>query len=277
MPSGRVYNLKRDDVASPDRINRKLMAPPGIVLPPKATTSQWMGFIGDQKQKGSCTGQMGREIRDLNYRKLYLFEKNRIVPPAQFKSSADFIYLSNLQADGDLGQDAGSTIHQTFITLNQKGTCLESQDPYSDTNVSKPPTPLQCTQALVYKLGPYHNLPGLLEIKACIASGYSCGFGINVYESFEGNELAQTGIMPMPKPNEALLGGHAQHCLDYDDAMVFPNGNTGGLLIQNSWGSNWGRSAPGRNDRGCYWMPYAFVNGTDVNDIWMIHEGKAWG
>ena len=198
--------------------------------------------------------------------------------------------MSNLQADGDLGKDAGSTIHQTFITLNQKGTCLESQDPYSGTNVSIPPTPMQNTQALAYKLGSYHNLPGLLEIKACIASGYSCGFGINVYESFEGITLGTTGFMPMPKPNEELLGGHAQHCMDYDDDISFTGATVvsgkvyagpvhtapnGGLFNQNSW-NGWGISAPGRTDKGCYWMPYAYVDGTNVNDIWMIHEGKAW-
>lgn len=273
---GIVYNLKRDDQHSPERIAGQLKAIKGVVPPPKATTSQWMGPIRNQYSKGSCTGQMGAEIRDLSYRKLYLFEKDKTVPPATFMSAADFVYLSNLLADGDLGQDAGSTIHQTFRTLNQKGACLESQDPYSVTNVSTPPTPAQCAEALVYKLGPYHNLPGLLEIKLCIASGYSCGFGINVYESFEGLVLEKTGYMPMPKSNEQLLGGHAQHCLDYDDDIKFPDGNVGGLLIQNSWGTDWGISAPGRSDRGCYWMPYAFVDGTNVTDIWMIHEGKAW-
>jgi C1A family cysteine protease len=219
---------------------------------------------------------MGAAIRDLLYRKLFMFEKNRTVPPAQFKTSADFIYLSTLAADGDLGQDAGSTIHDTFVVMNQKGVCLESQAPYSDTNVTVPPTPEQCAAALLYKPGSYHNLPGLLEIKSCIASGYSCGFGINVFDSFEGPELAKSGMMPMPDPAERLLGGHAQHCLDYDDTLEFPDGTKGGLLVQNSWGEGWGTSAPGRTDRGCYWMPYGFVDGVNVSDIWIIHLGPKW-
>jgi len=271
-----IYNLKSDNLYSLDRANRKLSAPPNIVLPPKATTSQWMGPIRDQGQKGSCTGQMGAEIRDLLYRKLYVFEKNKSVAPASFKASADFIYLSNLVADGDLGQDAGSTIHQTFITLNQKGVCLETLDPYSETNVTTPPTAEQCADALTYKPGSYHNLTTLTDIKACIASGYSCGFGINVYESFEGDQLTNTGFMPMPQSSEQLLGGHAQHCMDYDDKIAFPDGSKGGVFIQNSWSDTWGISAAGRTDRGCYWMPYAYVDGVNVSDIWIIHLGPAW-
>lgn len=294
----RVYNLKKDNPNSPDRIMRRITAPADIVLPPKASTSQWMGKNGDQLQKGSCTGQMIREIRDLLYRKLFVFEQNKIIQPSDFMSSADFIYLNELAEQGVLGQDAGSTIHLAFQTLNKLGICLESQDPYSETNVSTVPTSAQYTDALVYKPGSYHNLADLTTMKACIASGYSCGFGILVYESFEGTQLANTGIMPMPKQGEELLGGHAQHGLDYDDTMKFLSGAVtvgakyagpvhtapdGGIFTQNSWGSSWGVSAPGRTDRGCYWCPYPFFTGennsTDgpyVSDMWMIHMGGAW-
>ena len=279
-PAGRRYGLYRDNPLSPAKILLKLQAPAGIVLPPKAGTSQWMGKIRNQGNEGSCTGQMGGGIRDLLYRKQFLFEKDRTVAPADFQTAASFVYKCNLIADGDLGQDAGSTIHQTFITLNQKGACLESQEPYSDSDYSVAPTADQYTEALVYKAGSYHSIPDLLSIKACIASGYSVGFGITVYESFEGT-WAQPGFMPMPKTNtEQILGGHAQHAMDYDDTLEFPDGNVGGLLIQNSWGGSdiWpmGISAPGRTDGGCYHMPYAFVNAGLANDIWMIHLSGPW-
>jgi C1A family cysteine protease len=199
-------------------------------------------------------------------------------------TSADFAYRTNLIADGDLGQDDGSTIHQTFVTMNQLGVCLESQEPYSDSDdLSVPPTPAQYAGALVYKGGPYHSLPGLREVKMSIASGYAVGIGINVYESFEGSEFIETGFMPMPKKREQFLGGHAQLVLDYDDTLKFPDGSKGGVLVQNSWGSEFGTSMPGRSDKGCYWMPYAFFSyldpsgyGTGVSDCWMMHLGRAW-
>jgi C1A family cysteine protease len=274
-PAGRRYGLFKDNPQHPAKKLFRLVAPKGIVLPAAATTSQWMGPIRDQGDEGSCTGQMGAEIRDLLYRKLYLFEKDRIIPANAFESSASFVYKCNLIADGDLGNDVGSTIHQTFITLNQKGACLNSQEPYSDKDYSIAPTGDAYAEAMVYKGGSYHSIADLTTIKACIASGYSVGLGINVYESFE-SEWEKPGFMPMPKEGEQLLGGHAQHVMDYDDNIEFPDGSKGGLLVQNSWGSGWGINAPGRTDGGCYWMPYAFAESSDVSDIWMIHLGPTW-
>jgi C1A family cysteine protease len=158
--------------------------------------------------------------------------------------------------------------------------------PYSDDQYSTPPTDKQYADGLVYKPGAYHSLPDLQTMKSCIASGYSFGFGINVYSSFEG-AWAEPGFMPMPDPTtEQLLGGHAQHGMDYDDIIKFPDGSKGGILVQNSWGESdiWpmGISAPGRTDGGCYWMPYAFFTGSDpangpfVSDAWMVHLGKVW-
>jgi hypothetical protein len=274
-PKGRRYGLYRDNIFSPSRELLALHVPAQLQLPPKAQTSQWMGKIRDQGQEGSCSGQLGAEYRDALYRKLYLFEKEKDVAPTDFMASAAFVYLCNLIASGDLGQDVGSTIHQTFITLNQKGACLNTKEPYSDTNYATPPSDEQYLEALMYKGGAYHFLGSLEEIKASIASGYSVGFGIDVYESFEGEQLAKTGFMPLPKANEQLLGSHAQHAMDYDDEIKFSDGIEGGVFIQNSWGSNWGISASGRSDRGCYWMPYAYFD-EHVHDAWMMHLGAAW-
>jgi hypothetical protein len=271
----RRYGLYRDNLQAPARKLLALQIPPALQLPVRATTSQWMGKIRDQGQEGSCTGQLGAAYRDALYRKLYLFEKNKEVQPVDLMLSAAFVYQCNLIADGDLGYDVGSTIHQTFITLNRKGACLESQEPYLNISYSLVPTDTEYAQAQEYRGGSYHFLPSLAEIKASIASGYSVGFGIDVYESFEDSELAKTGYMPLPKASEQLLGGHAQHGMDYDDEIKFSDGSAGGVFIQNSWGSDWGISAAGRTDRGCYWMPYAYF-ADHVHDAWMMHLGPAW-
>ena len=268
-PAGRTYGCYRDNPASPAR-KMLALAPSNVVLPPSMLNLvPFMGYIRDQGQEGSCTGQMAAAVRDLLYRRQYAYEANKSVPAAFFKVSASFIYKSNLIADGDLGTDAGSSIHQSFITLNQKGACLESQEPYSDSDYSTLPSAVQMTEALIYKGGSYHYLPNLQIMKQCLASGYSFGFGIDVYTSFE-TMWAKPGFMPMPNiGHEQLLGGHAQHVIGYDDAIQC-------LLVQNSWGSKWGISAPGRSDGGCYWMPYKFVQAGLANDAWMIHLGKAW-
>jgi C1A family cysteine protease len=104
-----------------------------------------------------------------------------------------------------------------------------------------------------------------------------------VYDSFEGDQLTNTGFMPMPTTSENLLGGHAQLVLDYDDTIAFPDGTGGGVFVQNSWGTVFGLSISGRTDRGCYWMPYAFFDyndpggaGLGVSDMWCQHLGLPW-
>lgn len=272
----RRYGLFRDNLHHPAR---KLLAAPasGNTLPSKATTSNFMGYIRDQGQEGSCTGQMKAGIRDLLYRKYFMWEKNRTIDPLLFRASAGFAYKTNLIADGDLGQDCGSSIHGSFIVMNQYGICTETVEPYSDHDFSTKPTDAQYANALLYKGGAYHFLPDIQAMKECIASGYSFGGGIAVYESFE-SDWNSHGFMPVPNTDkEQMLGGHAQHFMDYDDNIEFPDGSKGGFLVQNSWGSGWGISAPGRTDRGCYWMPYAFASNQELlNDTWMMHLGPAW-
>jgi C1A family cysteine protease len=275
---GRRYGRFYDNPHHPARYSLRITTPPETVNPPSASLVKFMGPIRDQGQEGSCTGQMGAEIRDLLYRKYYEFETDKSVPAEQFKSAASFIYKCNLIGDGDLGQDAGSTIHRTFITLNQQGACLETTDPYSDQDYTVPPNQKQYDEGLLFKSGAYHYIPDLKTMKSCIASGYPFGFGITVYESFEGT-WAKPGFMPLPDVRkEQVLGGHAQAVLAYDDNLEFPDGSKGGFGIQNSWGEGWGIALPDAPvGGGMYWMPYTFVDAGLSSDAWVTHLGKAWG
>ena len=276
-PGGRRYGRYLDNANNPSRIRLMKSTATSVVLPAKASVAQFMGFIRDQGQAGSCTGQLGAEITDLMYRSRnasFPSSETKSVTASNFEASAEFVYINNLIADGNLGQDAGSTIYQTFLTLHQYGSCLNSQEPYTDavSVLSTPPTSAEYTEALINKLGTLSHLPNLREIKSTIASGYSAGIGLNVFTSFESNEMTNTGIMPMPNLSDQYLGGHAAHVVAYDDTKSFisvGNDHPGGVFIQNSWGSQWGISAPGRTDRGCYWMPYAYFD-ANVSDCWSI-------
>jgi C1A family cysteine protease len=285
-PAGRRYGAYRDNPLSPARELRALPAAHGIVLPATALElCQYKGPTRNQGDEGSCCGNAGAEKIDLDYRQFPAGWPDRSV--TNFEASAEFVYLCDLIADGDLGTDAGSTLHQTAITISQRGACTNTQMPYSDKQFSKPPSAAQYVNGLLYRLDAYHFLPNLQAMKACLAPspagpGHSFIFGINVYESFEGT-WAKPGFMPMPDVNaEQLLGGHAQHVIGYDDTIKFPDGSKGGLLVQNSWGGSdvWpeGINAPGHTDGGCYWMPYAFVTGSDpangafVDDAWVSHQ-----
>lgn len=290
-PAGHRYGAYRGNPDNPAQILRALRADPAIVLPPTAMDlCAYKGPTRDQKQEGSCTGQAGAEKIDLDYRQFSNWP-NRNIPSSQFMASASFIYKCNLLADGNLGTDAGSTLHQTAMTISRSGAAQNTVEPYNDNDYTKPPTAAQYANGLLYRMDPYHFLPDLLSMKACLAPsaagpGHSFIFGISVYDSFE-NPWPTPGFMPLPNlSTEQLQGGHAQHCIGFSDLIEFPDGSKGGLFVQNSWGdkSVWldGIDAPGHTDGGCYWMPYAFVtlndpnNGSCVSDQWCNHTGAPW-
>jgi C1A family cysteine protease len=94
-------------------------------------------------------------------------------------------------------------------------------------------------------------------MKACLASGYPIIFGFTVYESFESQQVANTGIVPMPGHHESVLGGHAVLCVGYDDS-------TQRFIVRNSWGDSWG-------DKGACYMPYAYLLSRSLaSDFWTI-------
>ena len=97
----------------------------------------------------------------------------------------------------------------------------------------------------------------LNQIKGCLAHGYPFVFGFPVYESFESQEVAKTGVVPMPGSSEQMLGGHAVLAVGYDDA-------TQRFLVRNSWGDGWGMG-------GYFTMPYAYLMDRGLSsDFWAI-------
>ncbi len=112
--------------------------------------------------------------------------------------------------------------------------------------------------ALKYKVVKYARVAqGLNQVKGCLASGYPFVFGFTVYESFESQEVAQTGIVPMPDWNERAMGGHCVVAVGYEDTQQ-------SFIIRNSWGRNWGMN-------GYYTMPYAYLSNPNMaDDFWTI-------
>jgi len=82
-------------------------------------------------------------------------------------------------------------------------------------------------------------------------------FGIAVYQSFETPIAAASGLIPMPKPTETYLGGHALMAVGYDD-------QTHEFLVRNSWSSHWGID-------GYCWIPYDYLTNPHLaSDFWAI-------
>jgi len=71
--------------------------------------------------------------------------------------------------------------------------------------------------------------------------------------------VATTGIMPMPKKGEQVLGGHCVAMVGYDDSKQV-------IICRNSWGADWGMA-------GYFTMPYAFL-AKNCSDLWQVSQVK---
>jgi C1A family cysteine protease len=232
------------------------------VLPTSVNLSPLCSPAYQQGRLGSCTGNGIAALIEFLMKKL----KNQLFMPSRL-----FIYFNERQMEGTINEDAGAQIRDGIKSVVNQGVCLESEWPYSDDDTQFKEKPsAQCYkdamlhQALTYQRIPVHNLT---LMRNCLAAGYPFTFGFLVYESFESQEMADTGVMPMPKRGEQILGGHCVAAVGYDDA-------TQRLLVRNSWGTDWGMpGTPVDSHRGYFTMPYAYLQKAKLtDDFWTIRS-----
>jgi C1A family cysteine protease len=143
-------------------------------------------------------------------------------------------------------------------SVGTQGNCPEAHWPYDIAKFRDKP-PAKCyTEAVKHKAVLYKRLlHDLNQLKGCLASGYPFVFGFTVYESFESQQVAQTGQVPMPTSHEKVLGGHAVLAVGYDDAQQR-------FIVRNSWGTHWGM-------QGYFTMPYLYLLNSHLSDdFWTI-------
>ena len=206
--------------------------------------------IYNQKSLGSCTGQA------VGFG--YHFEELKQGLKDAFMPSRLFIYYNERFSDGTVNEDAGSEIRTGIKTIAKEGVCPETMWPYVISKFRNKPTEACYTEALKHRAIKYMRVDqDLVHLKACLSEGYPIVFGFNVFESFESDEVAKTGKVPMPLPKEKNIGGHAVVIVGYDDEQQV-------FIVRNSWGEDWG-------DGGYFYMPYAYVTDNKLcDDFWTI-------
>jgi hypothetical protein len=223
-----------------------------------------MGVVLNQGQQGACTAHSEAGDREFLHNKQLAFLGQKIVPCPAGLFSPSFTYYQERVIDGTISQgDCGSTIKTSCQVGQLYGNALRSQMPYSDSDFSTAPTAVILADAKVFPTGSYHTLTTVDDVKSVIASGYNVKIGFTVYESFESDEMAQTGIWSPDPSTEQVLGGHAVLGIGYDDTV-----NGGSLLVRNSWGADWGKA-------GNFYLRYEDVaNSQVVTDLFTQHLGK---
>lgn len=206
--------------------------------------------VYDQGQLGSCTANaIGAAVQ---------FERMKQKLKPNFVPSRLFIYYNERAMEGSVNSDSGAQIRDGIKVVSTQGDCPETEWPYVANEFAIKP-PKRCyTDALKYRSVSYQRVAqNLNQMKGCLASGYPFVFGFTVYESFESPAVAKTGILPMPKPGEKTVGGHAVMAVGYDDKK-------GRMLVRNSWGKTWGQ-------QGYFEMPYTYITNQNlVDDLWTI-------
>ena len=201
--------------------------------------------VEDQGQIGSCTATaiVGNLEYLENKEGLQMVDLSRL-----------FVYYNERMIEGTTDHDAGAMIRDGIKSLITDGVCPESEWGYDITKFTNKPTKQCYNDALAHRISQYQRLNTIDDIQSCLADGYPVVVGISVYESFESDDVAKTGIVPMPTADERLLGGHAVLVVGYDMAKRW-------FIVRNSWGDNWG-------DNGYFYLPFDYMSNQNLSDDW---------
>ena len=217
-------------------------------LPRKVDLRPQCSPIKNQGSIGSCTGNSIAGATEFAFRK-------------DGKKTDDlsrlFIYYQERASEGTISQDSGAQIRDGIKAIATYGIPPESVWPYDTAKFTKKPSVKAYKAAVPNKVTKYLRVVTKDDMLNALASGYTFVLGFTVYESFESEEVAKTGVVPMPSPDEKSLGGHAVYCVGYDlDKNVF--------IVANSWGTGWG-------DQGYFYIPIEYLTNTNLaEDFWCI-------
>ncbi len=238
-----AYGWRRQQ---PDFRDWQFAHPPGLALPSWIDLRSGGGNppIFDQLELGSCTANAAVGSVQMVMRK----EKVPVLALSRLDC-----YWDERVIEGTTDTDAGATIRDSMKALAE-GTCLEPIWPYGDgSTIASPPSGL--AKATKYPLKSYLSVASVEAMKASLALGYTVCFGISVYDSFESDAAAATGMIPLPSASENYLGGHALCAVGYRDSEQR-------VIFRNSWGVSWG-------DKGYGYIPYAYLSNPNLaSDFW---------
>jgi len=242
----------------PDARDRKFVARARNLksLPPSIDWTPQLPPIYDQGQLGSCTAQALAAAFSFLHAPLPPAPRSTLNDPTP--PSRLFLYWNERLILGSTDQDSGAMIRDGVKSLVSDGCCPESLWPYDPARVLvQPPEP--CYDAAdTCTLQSYSRVDSTLleDLLEALTFGPVVG-GFSVYESFESDKVARTGLVPMPGPDESVIGGHAIVVSGYDQVAKR-------FRVRNSWGPIWGH-------RGSCFFPFDYFTHPDLAaDFWLL-------
>lgn len=218
-------------------------------LPVRVDLRPFCSDVEDQGQLGSCVANASTSAFEF----LEVKHKKRFIDFSRL-----FVYYNTREMENSVDEDAGCMIRDAVKSLAKQGVCPELTWPYLEQHVFDRPPEDAYREALAYQALGYYAVDDLYEVKHAISHGLPVIFGFEVPESFEGDEIAKTGLMKMPEPGERTVGGHAVLAVGYDSSEQK-------LIVRNSWSKFWGMS-------GYFKMPEEIITMERARDFWVIER-----
>ena len=226
--------------------------PVQAALPAKVDLRRHFPRVYDQGQLGSCTANA---IAGALH-----FDEIKEKMPTPFVPSRLFIYYNERVIEGTVDSDSGAQLRDGVKAVAKLGVCPEPEWPYDINRFTDKPPPSAFKDAKHDLAGNYLRIPqALTQMKGCLAAGFPFVFGFTVYDSFESAAVAKSGMVPMPRTKEKVLGGHAVCAVGYDESQQV-------FIVRNSWGTKWGK-------KGYCFMPYNYLTDPQLaSDFWTLRK-----
>jgi C1A family cysteine protease len=212
---------------------------------------EWAIEPMNQEQIGSCTAHGTTAVARYHIK--------RYQPTYDFPMCRLQLYYDSRDLEGAIQSDSGAEIRDVVKTLATKGVGHEDLWKYDISKFTDRPPQEVYDDAVQYKALTYSRVPvSAAGLKSALAQDHPVIIGISVYDSFESEAVSRTGMVPMPKQTEGMVGGH---CM-----AVFGWGQKPGhFTVLNSWGKDWG-------DNGWCYIPEAYLGSpTYGSDYWVIN------
>ena len=171
-----------------------------------------------------------------------------------------FPFYNGRVVEHTVNKDVGTQIRTGLKVVEKYGTPLEEIWPYRAAKVGIRPPPEVFDKAAKHKIHAYARISrekGLVDVKRTLASGYPIVFCFDCYDELDSEDMAVTGLLPMPGKHSKNNGCHAVLLVGYDDESQRG-------LVRNSWGVDWALG-------GYFTMPYAYLSDRVLSaDFWTI-------
>lgn len=239
------FGYKRDQKDHRDRIFKAAAPPPAMV-----DLSAHLPRVMDQGALGSCTAH--GITAALRFCRIKAGKPD--VPLSRLQ-----LYYDERAIEGTIRSDAGAEIRDGIKTAAKLGVGPEGLWAYDIAKFrTKPPAKVYKAAKLFQALTYQRVAVDANALKAALATGFPVIIGITVFKGIDGPEASSTGMVPMPDPNEAPIGGH---CM-----LVWGYGQKPGCFsVRNSWGPTWG-------NKGDCFIPEAYLGSPYLgSDYWLVN------